>query len=431
VDHLPPLLNSNITPYQARRDEIQQRLLQKMNCWDYTNSTVPKFINTRIDRTPPTVRECDPVFSKLVKGFTDDIMLLQDIPMTKVGQFMTIARSYDRIHSSCRKLCTLVFNKYMQIIINAPHDVISWRRFFLLPAVLFTLPTTKEMKERTTILLNDEQSVLFWQTHTIKAQGLQLKRRVPKSSIVLDLDPVAREHHLDRLNKKAFECVVSNNSSKAYKLLTTSQPNTIMHDMELLQAGEALYRPVNLNHGVDPNDVSAVQVQVRNPLNDDDPKNDMPGNIEWRNNEEENYLITAQEIVLLLKKCKNKVSPGLDQIRYEHLKIMAEVNEPIPSTDAVEYRELLAQILSMLLNYCIPTLPPEIFDALCDSRLHLIPKSNNVGVRPISLNSSYRKLISGYLLHTIIGRSRERFEPLQYGISNNGAFKIVHSIRDT
>jgi hypothetical protein len=136
-------------------------------------------------------------------------------------------------------------------------------------------------------------------------------------------------------------------------------------------------------------------------------------------------------------KSQAKKSPGLDGLRWEHLRSLCATGR-VENSDEEEFSTLLASIISLLLD--VKDVPSEVFDALRDNVLIPIQKDPNdpSKVRPIGMGYMIRKLCSIvclthiYNCHFQTGSGetflKSVFGRLQYGMESKGTEKVFHSI---
>ena len=88
-------------------------------------------------------------------------------------------------------------------------------------------------------------------------------------------------------------------------------------------------------------------------------------------------------------KSKNMIRPGLDKLRYEHLKaFVGHLNEPLP--DEERFCKNLACLITIILRGQEPS---ELLPALRDNEIIAIPKGHT-DVRPIGIGLTFRKIAS-------------------------------------
>ena len=126
----------------------------------------------------------------------------------------------------------------------------------------------------------------------------------------------------------------------------------------------------------------------------------------------------------IIRKTKLTVRPGLDKLRYEHVKTLAGYSVE-PAYDEDRFCELLAQVLTIILR---GQTPPVISALLSDNELIALPKSDT-DIRPIGIGSTLRKLAALVVMNRLQSFNKKHFSYLQYGMKSNGMEQIIHNMR--
>jgi len=119
----------------------------------------------------PTTVEANPV-----TPIPDDKPLI-DLEFNEFGQLLSIVDSMSFIPEKFVKKCRRVYNLYMQNVVDNSHDSLSWKKFLLLPTVLFTVQKGNrkaDLNYRLELLLEDK-----WNSFTF---GYFMSRSFSKSS---------------------------------------------------------------------------------------------------------------------------------------------------------------------------------------------------------------------------------------------------------
>jgi hypothetical protein len=134
--------------------------------------------------------------------------------------------------------------------------------------------------------------------------------------------------------------------------------------------------------------------------------------------------IKADKMISLLKTAGNMVTPGLDGLRYEHLRMLVGASE-LPAE--VEIGNLFAQLLTLIAN---GTIPQEISRYFASSALFPLAV-NPTKIRPIIFGFTLRALASKYIQHSDAIKARcAAMEHIQKGANvKNGVEKVIHSTK--
>ena len=122
-------------------------------------------------------------------------------------------------------------------------------------------------------------------------------------------------------------------------------------------------------------------------------------------------------------KGKAMVKPGVDKLRYEHLKAMIGRNSE-PSPQEEEFCTLFAELLTLIIR---GEYPVDIKCMLRDNELIALDKGND-DIRPIGMGETIRKVVSSVAFKRTAAFNSTHLRH-QYGLKRNGAEHIIHSIR--
>ena len=122
----------------------------------------------------------------------------------------------------------------------------------------------------------------------------------------------------------------------------------------------------------------------------------------------------------IIKKCKLTVRPGLDKLRYEHVKALAGYCSESSIEEDV-FCDRLASILTLIIRGDIPE---PISHVLSDNELIAIPKGP-ADIRPIGIGSTLRKLAALVIMRRLNSFNNEHFKNFQFGMQRNGMEHII------
>ena len=310
-----------------------------------------------------------------------------------------------------------VYIKLMQAIERDPKNSIAWKKFLLLPIVILSLPgkdngskqtsneRVKEIRRRIVLVSNDD-----WSQFTFGS----LPKRKPFSSRPLS-DEKKEAHRQSKVEQLSY----AGEFSKAMKRLIskTGMPS----------ASAAVYTAL-LGLHPDKTDYVIQANLLQDMLNCHNA---------LITNSMDVFEITGPKLRKWINKKSDFVSPGLDGLRWEHLRSLCGTGR-IENPDEETFVNLLAKIISLLLD--VKNVPSEVFDALRDNVLMPIEKDPNdpTKIRPIGMGYMIRKLCSTvcltyvYQAHVVNGTSetflKTLFGGLQFGMESKGAEKVFHAM---
>jgi hypothetical protein len=129
------------------------------------------------------------------------------------------------------------------------------------------------------------------------------------------------------------------------------------------------------------------------------------------------------DLFMLLQKLSRMVAPGLDGMRYNHLRYIVSLSE---EEDPVSYGVLKG--LTWLVNvYLEVSLPVEINKLLSEAEIFPLTKKTG-GIRPIMMVNSFRKIAATYGTKQFESLNEKLFGNLQLGIQREfGMEAIIHT----
>ena len=314
-----------------------------------------------------------------------------------------------------------VFNKYAELIIEDPTNIMNWKKYLSLNIILFTDiegSRRETLKERIDDALRDDWS-------KITLNKLKARRVVSGSSLVFRDMTIETDTH----NKKkaaANKVEVSAWDKRIEQLACNGEIGKIMRMIDREGTTKA----------VDEDTVERLQQKFPSPysLMDQEflsvPPCDEAAAIMG---------VTADNIRGYITSRANGIKDGHDKDRYELKKKLIGIG----GEDHIEenkYAEGLAAVVSLILNGKAPF---EVYSYLRSCELIALSKPDKPGdVRPVNQGCVIRKLTSLFIKDytkkassaAVIPEQRRpfnesHFEGKQYGLEKLGTEKIIHSLR--
>ena len=125
--------------------------------------------------------------------------------------------------------------------------------------------------------------------------------------------------------------------------------------------------------------------------------------------------ITADEagIENILNRAKKFTASGIDKLRFEHLKILFCCNniKSLNNHDVIEFRRLFIILINKIIACDIPE---DVKPFFTDNEIIALPKNEN-DIRPIALQSIYRKIAGKICLLATKQINEAFFNDLQFG----------------
>ena len=339
---------------------------------------------------PPVAEDQPNVPAPYVLNLAPETRLL-DIPFSQFGTLLGSSPTVVDIPSNLKQRVTAIFVKYMLKIVDDSTDVISWKKWLLLPVALFSHSNDKfkaDMRKRSDALMNDQ-----WDNITL---GMLRRREI--------LGGGHRTDGASKLHKRVLRQVKAGNLSKA---------------MGVLKNGDNYVRPSN-------NIVN--KLQEKNVVINDTAL--LPG--EWETVLATNLAahadffieVTADQVVDIVTRQRKLIKHGLGGLRYEHLVAMMGKDKR-PTANQTQFRHLFARMITFVANARVPQ---EVAPALRDNEIIAAPKGND-DVRPIVPTCVIRKIASTVLFQSTANFNIEHFKELQFALKKCGTEHIINTMR--
>ena len=294
----------------------------------------------------------------------------------------------------------------MKEIVASPQDSLAWKKFLLLPTVLFTnqLKDRKAILKATLALIEKDDWSSFTYDSFPKRRLAKIKEDDEKQQ---SKSAEFREHKIDTLAK-------AGEIGGIMKFILQNRDREVPEDVVLKLRDK---HPSPLQELSDQEKQGIIQVDIT------DSCRELLG-------------ITGTRLRTILRKRPKLKRAGSDKPCYDHLQtLIGYGGEQAPDED--EFANLLADILVLLVDV---KAPEELYQVLRDNELIALPKKDD-DIRPVGISRAIRKLVSIlFLSHTfekpavVVDSTRKlresfndlHFKGLQYGCSQRGTEKIIH-----
>jgi hypothetical protein len=355
---------------------------------------------------PSTIDESSQVHVyKSSENITNSGRKLIDIEFAEFGrELLSIVDSMTFIPEKFVKKIRAIYILYMKKIISDKHDKTNWKKFLLLPTVLFTdgKPRGSRKGELTRIIRDLEND--SWNQLTVE---YFTAKKLPTETNVTILE----EKLQAKTDKRIQELAKAGEIGAIMQYICQSRSSA--------PATNTTFQQLQSKHpSRSPNQLTENQLQSLQSASTTETSRtwlDLTGDRVRR---------------AILKRAKLKKS-GPDKLRYDHLRVLIGHGGEDKS-DENEFAEALASILTLIIDVEAPL---EFYDSVRDNELCAIPKPNG-DIRPLGMGVVFRKLCSIiFLTYTnttdIHNQSfnRTHFDQLQYGMETRGAEDIIHQVR--
>ena len=378
-----------------------------------TTTTLPSSASSRIfpPRPPTTTAPAHLRPSPYRKNFVPPLVsttpLLQ-IPTQRIGTLIGLINSVKTLPLQLLPSIRNIFCLYYDKVVQSPNDSSLWRKVFLLPLVLFTVPPrqsfTLTLKQRIKLLQRDD-----WSTFTL---GFISTHLPPLPSLASSHDNLGllSTTHSSFVPRRVATCIKEGNFSKATSILLDRTPPTTLSPEQVFQKLQDKNPTRNDSH------FSAAAVQeLLTPLVHAPTSEHLLPDIQY------------ETLFAIIKGKDRGKSAGLDKLRFEHLQDLLGTNfrNGHIRADMRRFGDSLTDFLNLILNLRIP---PDMLSFFTDCQILALPKSQT-DVRPIGLTGVYRKLIVSFALRHVHTATETFIAPHQYGMSKHGTEVVIHTVR--
>ena len=332
---------------------------------------------------------------------------LIDIPFSQFGEFVGLANPIKEIPPHFTKAIRNVFIDIMEKAIDGEGNNLYFKKFFLLPIILFSQSATREMslskefKHRLDHLRKGD-----WSKFTVGK--FRKKQNTPLNNGNVE----SEESKIKRRNFNIVKDVKSGNISRAMRTLTNDM---VVSNLTEESKGKIL---------VDKHPVRVQQIDGF--MNEEDQKLIR----EFMPNADNKIRVSRENIIALDCLTRKERRPGVSTLRFEHIYTLLGIGMSSVSVDAVRFGNLYAKIIELMVN---GLLGEEVYTYLRDIELFALNKGVD-DIRPLGFNCVHRKIASAVgvkvaLLYAQDVPEKVNFRFKQFAFERAGCEKIIHSLR--
>ena len=240
----------------------------------------------------------------------------------------------------------------MEKIVENSLDSVYWKKLFLFPVIAFAKTSTTVALQNISRIRND-----LWDE--LKVQDF-IQLNFGQRNEAPDAET------WDKAHSYAYRCITRGHLSKAYRVLCEDSPPA-PRNMQTLQKLESKH----------PQEPHATEEDLIRTLRD------------FRVLDDDKFVVSAEQLRMVINRGKSAIQPGVDKLRYEHLQALVGKGG---EADADEWRfcSLLARVITLILN---GDFPDEVAPLVRDNSMTALSKGAE-DVRPIGIGTMYRKLAS-------------------------------------
>lgn len=298
---------------------------------------------------------------------------LLDLDFQQMGTLVGICGSTTYIeHKMVPKIREAFIDSMRALLDGGLENLTLWKKFFLLPLILFTSGKRRVVRQRLELLKNDN-----WDNFTLGSfphKNAPLGRGSSRPAAFPNLSATSSQiekpewsHHHKLINR----FISHRNMSKAFKCLENGENPPRMLTTQMLDKLVAKHPPLS-TQGL-PDNIEQFLSDFHIP-------------------EEDKVAVTVEEVRAIIRKANNLTSPGIDKLRYEHLKSLIGKGVKPQVGGEAEFCELLTRFVSLIAR---GELPAVILPAVRNNSLLALPKKQGSDdIRPIGMGAVYRKIAS-------------------------------------
>ncbi len=312
-------------------------------------------------------------------------MLMIDCDWTEIGGMLTaFQRSMKYIPGNLVKLVRKVFIKVMGDFKNNPTDLLLWKKFVILPSILFT----DNGSERRT---------------GIKKAALQILQN-DWSFKIKDIRP--RINHSQSFNLESIK-------SRVTRLMTVGEISRACNQL------------TSLKRSIEKDRTTFEELKTLFPSRQPENEFSVDLDLNYSNPDLDSFQPINPEFLATRIKSKGKlIAPGCSNLRYEHI---SQLIGDFKDSDEIAYTTLLAWFIDSVFH---ASCPKEISILLSDSEVFPIPKNAVSGCRPIMIGDVYRKLAASAGVECFSEVNYSILGDIQQGVQRKFGTEIVyHSMR--
>jgi hypothetical protein len=336
--------------------------------------------------------------ANFLPGLHADTKLL-DVAFTQFGTFAGMINSVSFIHENFVRKVRDVFCMYMRALLSDKQNMVLWKKYLLLPVILFSSSDRKDLSTRIRLLEQqqwDSFTLGYFQMKKLRPNPLQNNVQTPTAADD-GVEDVWTPKHV-----RTKQCLLAGNITKAMSVLdsttTITPPTTLI--LEKLRAKH----PEQSFFGLTAADIARIRNHVIDPS--------------------EFIQVDVQTMRSVIQKCPNMVAHGLDKLRFEHLKQLVGT-KPEPQPQELEFCSLLKDILNIITAGGIPA---EALPAFKANHVCGLPKEPE-DVRPIGMGAVLRKIAAKAAFPIGIEQTEKMFGTSQLAFVKGGIEHIVHAFQ--
>ena len=328
----PTVSNSQINPTTVSSAQIHPTV---------SNSPTPQ-----IAAALPVTLTTDETMVNRVEAYAGDTRLV-DVEPNHIGNLLRLGDPISFIPNKFLKRLRLVWIKFMQKALDTD-AAIDWKKYFLLPTVLFdnigvSAPVIKTTLASRLLLLEQDN----WDSITLDSLSIRAVHRA-----------VSDMQYESQRNKLVMKCARAGELSKAMAVALRER-GMVLSPLETFSKLEAKFPQL---------ESSITDTEFHQILN-----YQLPDDIQ-------RIEVSVAVVANIVRRLKNLVKPGLDKMRNEHLKALFGTFNNSTDPEEAEFRSVYTKIINRLISGDIPQ---EVACLFRDIDLFAVPKGDSTDVRPI------------------------------------------------
>jgi len=287
-----------------------------------------------------------------------------------------------------------------------------WKKFLLLPVILFASKVKRDIVERVRLLKDNS-----WDSFTLgflTKKGDQLVTGAAPNALADGLQhvmlPDTVEDGIDwQCNPhfmRAKKLISLGEMSKAFKCVIQQAPSVPASTQVLQQLKDK--HPLRRLHAVTPAELLELQ--------------------SFECIQADLLTVYSKDVRKVIHAAHRMIAPGIDMLRYEHL-VSLIGRKPEPDVEEAEFSELLTGLVNLMLQGKVPI---EVLPVFTGTDLIAIKKSvDSEDVRPIGMGGVLRKIAAklAFDYTQSSGFNSNEFSKVQYSLVPSGIEQIVHSFQ--
>ena len=340
------------------------------------------------------IMDVDQAVRRLTDKYNSNTKLI-DISVEDIGIFGLLSPSIIYIPKLMVSKVRSVFNRYLKELLDDITSVEKWKKWYLIGIILFNGTKVQSMNnyinETANKLLEDR-----WDFRLATLSTLSGKKRMHESDS-------------ERTSEWAQKLISMGELSRAARSLIADK-RSIPKSKETAEELRKLH--FGTREASTPSNEELARMWSYPSVND-------PNGLI--------LTISGKMIEENLRKMGKLVSPGLDQIRAEHVKLLWGVWETDPDPQTLQFRDLYTRLAN---SYMAGRVPAAARSLAYDKKLVALAKPGKPldDIRPISLIPFHRKLFGKCADNTTNDFNKDYFGDLQCASKAGGIEEIIHAI---